>query len=118
MRPLVLPSVWSVSYIQPSSSSSSFKMLPGFLSKRVDIEGEVVVGGDEGRGGGQVVQDRAACAPLRSLLTGGLPLGFHDFLELGIGVCAHLCGHACHARAGKAIEDYIARLRVMKDSAT
>jgi len=47
--------------------------------------------------------------------SGGLPLGFDDSPELGVGTPAHLRRDASHARAGEAVENEVARLSIVQN---
>ena len=90
------------------------ELLRGF-GERIDVEGNVVVGGNEGGGRGQVSQNGLPSAPLRRLSAVPPPLLFQLQAVLGRRRAAPLRGDAGHARTAEAIEHDVARLRVVED---
>ena len=85
------------------------------LGKCVYIEGDVVVGANEGGSGREVVEYRAACTPLRRGATCLLPRLFELKAVAAGGRAAPLRCHAGHTRAGKAVQHHIAGVGVVQD---
>ena len=87
----------------------------GGAGEGVDVEGQVVVAGDERRGRRQVAQDRAPGTPGGRRAALRRPLLLQPAAVLGRRRPAPLRGHAGHARPAEAVEHEVARPGVVQD---